>query len=345
MKTALPHVSVVLLNWCAAPMTTHCLESVLASDYGNFSIVVCDNASTEHGIDELESWARGEQVFASEPAQLAHLTRAQNKPLTFRTLDRASALAGGATDDPRLVFIQTGENRGYAAGNNVGINYVLARQHSKYVWLLNTDTLIAPDALSALVARAEQDQNIGMTGSTLVELENPTRLQTCGGARYRKSKGDGAQIGSGLNPQHLPTQDSVEKQLDFVIAASMLVRTDFIRKVGLICEDYFLYCEEMDWAIRGRLSGYKTAWAPNSTVYHSRGGSTPSFVSSYFFYRNTLIFARRFFPLYFVPQYFHLLKRCFKAWRKKEHVKVRALAYVLTGRVPSECARFISAAP
>jgi GT2 family glycosyltransferase len=83
----------------------------------------------------------------------------------------------------------------------------------------------------------------------------------------------------------------------------MLVSRQFLGKVGLLCEDYFLYFEEADWAIRSK-GQFSLGYAPQSVVYHKVGGSigtssnpaTMSFTSDYFNIRNRLFFTRRFFP-------------------------------------------------
>jgi GT2 family glycosyltransferase len=63
-------------------------------------------------------------------------------------------------------------------------------------------------------------------------------------------------------------------------------------------EDYFLYYEEIDWAMRGR-SKFKFAYAPASHVFHKSGASStkvmPLFTAN-FYYRNRLRFVSRFFP-------------------------------------------------
>src|SRR6266568_5938037 len=68
---------------------------------------------------------------------------------------------------PDVELLQTGANLGFAGGNNVGIRYAL-EQGAEYVWLLNNDTTVDADALSALVRMAEGDTKIGMAGSKIL---------------------------------------------------------------------------------------------------------------------------------------------------------------------------------
>jgi GT2 family glycosyltransferase len=78
----------------------------------------------------------------------------------------------------------------------------------------------------------------------------------------------------------------------------MLVAADFIRVVGPMCEDYFLYFEELDWALRGR-GRFVSGYAPQSRVLHKVGGSSTRAAGDFtlnLLYRNQLRFAARFLP-------------------------------------------------
>jgi GT2 family glycosyltransferase len=108
-----------------------------------------------------------------------------------------------------------------------------------------------------------------------------------------------AHIGEGGSSADVPSDGSaVERELDFVFGASMLVTAKFIREVGFMQEDYFLYYEELDWAMRGR-GRFQLGFAPRSCVFHKSGANSskalPLFASAYF-YRNRLRFVSRYLP-------------------------------------------------
>lgn len=91
--------------------------------------------------------------------------------------------------------------------------------------------------------------------------------------------------------------------MNYVEGASMLVSRQFLTEVGLLCEDYFLYFEEADWAIRAK-GRFNLGYAARSIVYHKVGSSIGtssnpakmSYTSDYFNIRNRLLFTRRFYP-------------------------------------------------
>ncbi|MGC2659110.1 MAG: hypothetical protein WA324_14215, partial [Bryobacteraceae bacterium] len=91
---------------------------------------------------------------------------------------------------------------------------------------------------------------------------------------------------------------AVERELAYICGASMLVSTEFIREIGLMQEDYFLYYEEADWAMRG-VGRFRLGFAPQSHVFHKSGANSskimPLFTAA-FYYRNRLRFVRRFLP-------------------------------------------------
>jgi hypothetical protein len=270
------------LNWNGWKDTIECLESVSQSTGVAFRIVVCDNGSQDKSLDKIAAWAS-----------------ASAKP--YALYDRAQAEAGGvAGEGTPLVLIQTGANLGFAGGNNVGLRYCLAHGGFDYVWVLNNDTVVAPDALAQMVARMQQDPAIGMCGSKLVFYHQRDKVQAYGGAAFDARRGVVVPIGQ-FQPTARPCDiAAVEAQTAYVVGASMLVSAPFLKTVGLMCEDYFLYFEEIDWAFRAR-GKFKLAYANASVVWHKEGGSIgssstkeASVTSTRYLYRNRVIFNWRF---------------------------------------------------
>jgi len=169
---------------------------------------------------------------------------------------------------PALRIVPVERNLGFAGGNNVAIRIALQEQ-TAYVWLLNNDTLVAPDSLSALVQRAECDGAVGAVGSKIRYAADPDRLWYAGGefTRYGWTRHRGFnEIDRGQFDTAGPT--------GFVTGCSMLVPTAVVRDVGLMDEDYFLYWEEVDWNARIARSGRCLVYEPRSIVWHKVGAST-----------------------------------------------------------------------
>jgi len=278
-------VVIILVNWNGWLDTIECLDSLLLLNYPDYRIVVCDNSSRDDSLHQILKWAHRSDV-------------------RFAEYQRTEAEAGGSpAADPVLTLIRNDENLGFAGGNNVGLRYALARGDVDYCWLLNNDTVVEPDALTHLVARMQQHESIGICGSTILMYNNRKRIQALGGGHYCHWIGlpwhyeRFTRWGNTIN--HI----KAESRMNYVEGASMLVSRRFLDEVGLLCEDYFLYFEEADWAIRAE-GRFMMGYAPESVVYHKIGGSIGtssnpakmSYTSDYFNIRNRLLFTRRFYP-------------------------------------------------
>jgi GT2 family glycosyltransferase len=93
--------------------------------------------------------------------------------------------------------------------------------------------------------------------------------------RAQKTMYGGRHIAEGSPSWSVPGDESaVERELAWVCGASMLASAAFIREIGLMQEDYFLYYEEVDWLLRARRMGWETWYVPSTCVTHRWGAST-----------------------------------------------------------------------
>ncbi len=272
-------VYVLILNWNNWPDTLECLESVFRTSYPDFQVILCDNGSTDGSWGYLKAWADGRVDAQIGPGSSAeHSSEASlHRPIRYVEHTRAMVESGecGGDGESPLILIQTGQNLGFAGGNNVGLRYALSRDNAQFVWLLNNDTVVAPNALAELVATLEAKPDAGQCGSTILFYDRPDTVQICGGCEYNPLWGSIRALGAGYSASDLPDTEFVEQRMAYVAGASLLVRTAFVQRIGLLCEDYFLYFEEIDWATRGR-GQYGLAYAPRSRVYHKEGRTAGS---------------------------------------------------------------------
>lgn len=302
-----PKVFILILNWNGWKDTIECLESVFRIDYPAYRVIVCDNASEDGSLEHIKSWAEGRlDVAIPMDTPLRHLSFPPvPKPIPYVQYDREQAEKGGdpAVDVP-LTLIQTGGNLGFAGGNNVGLRYALARGDFDYVWLLNNDTVVRPGALARMADRMSEKPGAGMCGSTLFYYHEPDKVQLLGGLTHNKWLGISRHIGQYQSATLGTDGRHVERQMAYVAGASMLVSKSFLEDVGLMCEDYFLYGEELDWILRAK-GCYALAYAPESLVYHKVGSTTgdsnhrggeKSIASDYFLIRSRLMITHKFFP-------------------------------------------------
>jgi hypothetical protein len=309
-------VYIIIVNWNGWKDTIECLESVFRSDYNDYRVMVCDNNSSDGSVEHIKSWAENRLDLLTEAGgRLRDRSFPPvGKPISCVTYAQAEAESGGCLDnDSSLILIQNTSNLGFAGGNNVGMRYALARHDFDYVWLLNNDTVVNPDSLSRLVDRMRQNNGAGMCGSTLLHYNDPDSVQALGGGYYCKWIGLPWHQGRLSKAGSTVDKTKVERWMNYIIGASMLVSKEFLQNIGLMCEDYFLYFEEIDWAIRGKGS-FSLAFAPESVVYHKVGASIgtssnpreKSLICDYYNIRNRLFFTRRYFP-YSMPAIYAVL--------------------------------------
>ncbi|AJQ26015.1 glycosyltransferase family 2 protein [Pelosinus fermentans] len=335
-------VYIVILNWNGWKDTIECLESVFRNQYSNYKVIVCDNASSDGSLDKIKQWADGKlKANISDDSRIAiHTSPMLEKPIRYIEYTRENAESGVLKiDEPPLILIQTGENLGFAGGNNVGIKYALARNDFDYIWLLNNDTVIKPDSMIHLLQRIQEQPSVGMCGSTLLYYHQPEKVQALGGATYNKWLGISKHLSAYEEFNNLINSNKIEKQMDYIIGASMFVSKKFIEDIGLISEDYFLYYEEIDWVIRA--SGkYNLGYAPKSIVYHKEGATIGSSSASmgkssladYFAVKSRLIFTKKFFSYTLPTVYLGLLIVIFNRIRRKQWDRVEMILKIIIDR-------------
>lgn len=325
-----PLVWVVLVNWNGWRDAVECLESVYRLDYPQLRVIVCDNASSDGSVEAIAAWADGSQPYQRPEGPLASLTWPPlRKPLPYHIIDDAAGYVP-APDDPALLLVRTGGNLGFAGGNNVGIRIALADPRCRYVWLLNNDTVVPPACLAHMVARAASDPAIGITGSVNCFYGEPERVQALGGGYFSRHR-----VKSGLHAFRLRTDEvtpavrhAAERRLDWISGASMLVSRAFLERVGEMEERYFLYYEEIDWALRGE-GLFHNALAADARVYHKAGSATGEHQESefaiYTMYSSRFKLYRKFMPALLLVCHLRTLRDCLLATLKGRRTGARAM--------------------
>ncbi|RMH58292.1 MAG: glycosyltransferase family 2 protein [Deinococcus-Thermus bacterium] len=210
---------------------------------------------------------------------------------------------------PQITLLETGRNLGFAGGNNLGIRYALEKG-ANYIWLLNNDTVVAPNALTAMVEIAESNPKIGAVGSVLYYMDQPERVQAWGGGRISLITGRSRHL---LSPG----------ELHYITGASLLLRTEALEQVGLLDEGFFMYWEDVDLSLRLQNRGWKLAVASGSRILHKESASVGkrSSLMDEYFNASAVVFFYRHASLPFLPVFLgvggRLLKRIFKGdWKR-----------------------------
>lgn len=207
---------------------------------------------------------------------------------------------------PQVHLIRSPHNGGYAYGNNLALRQLGlqgAMPASRYVLLLNPDTRVAPGDLAATVAYADQHPDVGMVGVKLVRQDGSLDLAcrrsfpTPAVSLYRmlglsrlfpRSRTFGR-----YNLTYLDPDQTAE--VDAVVGAFMVVRQQAVAQAGLLDEAYFMYGEDLDWALQIKQRGWKVVYYPAVTVLHYKRASSSKSLhrTTRAFYESMLIFYRK----------------------------------------------------
>ncbi len=219
---------------------------------------------------------------------------------------------------PDVAVLQTGENLGGAGGFSAGMRVALEDLECHYVWLLDNDIIVEPGALEPLLDILASAPDIAATGSQLCLYDRPDTVQELG-SRYTPWLG-------ALEQQHagqprLPA-DASPREVDYLAACSLLIRSDILRQHGLFREALFVFYDDVEWSLRVRRAGYRLLAVPASVVRHCYGGDKPTVPwREYYRKRNRCICLRlepprrgRLLALYFYLVYVNALVR-YLAWQ------------------------------
>lgn len=197
--------------------------------------------------------------------------------------------------DPEVVIIASGDNLGYAGGNNIGIRFAL-EQGADYVWLVNPDAVVDPTTLSGLVDAAESDTDVGIVGCRVLDGDSsPERIASIGGWIDAARWGATPLRHSGRFDAEI-REDGV-RDVGFVSGVSILLRRTLIEDIGSLPEEYFLYFEETDYCLRAQRAGWRTVVQSGVRVrHHQRSRDViPAAYYVYYFCRNRIHFGARYF--------------------------------------------------
>jgi GT2 family glycosyltransferase len=191
---------------------------------------------------------------------------------------------------PGVRLVAQESNLGFAGGNNVamramGFGTQRARTEAgglpRAVYLLNSDTLTHPGATRALYDTLFTLPRAGVVGARLSYADGSFQHS----AFHFPGLG---QLWADLLPMPGRFHDSRWNgrypreryfgsepfPVDHTLGATMMLRREVIQQTGMFDEQYFMYCEEIDWSIRIRRAGWEIYCVPAAHVTHLAGQST-----------------------------------------------------------------------
>lgn len=186
--------------------------------------------------------------------------------------------------NPKIQLIQRKENVGFTGGNNLGMR----EAKGDYVLLLNSDTEIHDNVLIEMVNWLNKNPKIGIATCALKNADGsiqgtggyfPTLLRVFSWMTIQ----DFPLVDKMIPPFH-PTKEKsfsknnrfyeIEREMDWVTGAFMMIRREVINEIGYLDEDYFMYTEDTDYCFRAKQKNWKVVYNPKWSIIHLGGASS-----------------------------------------------------------------------
>ncbi|MCR5511875.1 MAG: glycosyltransferase family 2 protein [Lachnospiraceae bacterium] len=219
----MPQTTVLIPNYNGIDYIEGCIESIRRA--GDYPIVIVDNGSCDGSREVIEAHLSGEAAPAYNDIELIPLA----------------------------------ENTGFCHAVNAGLEKI----KTEYVFLLNNDTTITPDTISALEKRMDSDPRIFAVQSKILSMSDPDVIDDSGdlycalGWAFTPGKGKSAEA------------YSRPCKVFACCGAAVLYRMSAFDDVGNFDEEHFAYLEDIDIGYRARIMGYRNVYEPSSVIFHA----------------------------------------------------------------------------
>ncbi|MGS2778932.1 glycosyltransferase family 2 protein [Robertmurraya sp. GLU-23] len=251
----LPLVSVIILNFNSEQKTELCIRSLVDSKYSNLNVIIVDNSTNPLSSQSVEELAR----------------------------------------KYNFDFIRVNENKGYAEGNKIGVDFAINKE-AEYVFVLNNDTIVHADCINLVVEAMEYDENIAVSGPILYNLNytvdsyETTDILQSAGLKINPYTGRTISNSTSVNG------DISEHPV--ISGAALMFRSNIIKEFGFMNGDFFLYYEETDYclSLKKEFPTFKICTINSAMVWHEPSNNIDEKIYSlYYSHRNKIIFMRKHF--------------------------------------------------
>lgn len=198
-------------------------------------------------------------------------------------------VARQALELAQVRIIENTENVGFGAAINLGAK----NSRAEYICALNDDAYPSSGWLGALCDAAESEPRVGMCASLILLSSDDGKVDSAGFGVY--PDGTTKQVGHGE-----PASKYHERREALVPSGCAgLYRRSMLEEIGGFDDDYFLYGEDSDVGLRGRLAGWKCVFEPKAIVMHdySVSAGRASYLKAYYVERNRIYTLLKLFPL------------------------------------------------
>jgi GT2 family glycosyltransferase len=191
-----------------------------------------------------------------------------------------------AAEFPQVKLTASAENLGFGRANNLALRQIGFGQPQTSslpaaVYLLNPDTITQLGATRALYDALMAESDVGLVGARLAYGDGSFQHGAFMFPGLRQLWAEffptpGRFIEGGFNGRYPRSlyESGQPFSVDFTLGATMMLRREVIQQTGMFDEQFFMYCEEIDWAWRIHKAGWKILCVPSARVVHLAGQST-----------------------------------------------------------------------
>lgn len=284
-------VFIIVVTFNRKPHAVNVIGAIAGQAYPRelMDVVIIDNAGTDGTLEAVvERWKperviRNETVRASEPNFQKAVRAEGTNAAGFRSLTvvRNKANLGGCGGfNTGFAFIDA-VSRGEIELSSDGASVYGEGRGPDRLWLVDDDIDLPADALPQLMKAMAGDEQIGIVGSRMVNLNDrehtyettiyldhtsgqlspqPIRGHRCFDSHFAWEK----QVG-GVHGRYTYTG---MREVDIVAACSLLARWEAVKKVGFWDDRFFIYCDDADWCLRMAQAGYRVVLNLDAVVFH-----------------------------------------------------------------------------
>ena len=178
---------------------------------------------------------------------------------------------------PAAQLIRNATNVGFARANNQAI----AVSRGRFLCLVNSDVVVHPGCLRAMIQFMDANPRIGLAGPKVLNADG-TLQSSCRAAPslramfFRMLSLDTLFPRSPLFGEFFMTNwdHNSQREVGILSGCCWFARRTGVEAVGGLNEAFFMYAEDMDWCLRFRRAGWLVMFNPSASITHYGGASS-----------------------------------------------------------------------
>ena len=259
------------------------MYSLIIVDYNSLEATIayisrCREALDRQGASHVVIVENGDGVGAPELLGKLYGTPAEQ---TIPGIERQVQLF--SQDGWQICYCHSGENMGYARGNNLGTRIADALWNDPYYIVSNNDLAFPEKAdLQTIDRYFQQHSNVALVGPRTVGLDGKAQSPRKKRSAFCMLIGWYWAMALGGPFKRLVddiVHDAPEGQCDWITGSFMFIRAEAFRQVEGFDPNTFLYAEEMILSARLRRAGYAVAYCPAFRLVHNHGETVKKSIS------------------------------------------------------------------